>query len=191
MIEPEFYPLIYKSLLETKVPLNEIVMGELGNQCLSDGGIGKRYFLKAVRIKEHVSFDLNGLDGALPLDLGKKISGYDAYFDIVTDFGTSEHVYSQYWVFRNVYEFLKIGGIALHTLPLVGYWPKHGYYSYNEDFFINLSFHYGYELLCNDVVFIEYNGTKGMACAILRKKSFNNLISETTFYSMKGLIKEE
>lgn len=190
MIEPQFKYLIRKALEDTRLPISGIVMGELGNQYISSGGISKFYFLNDVGIRQHISFDLNGLDGSLPLDISKKIPGYDSYFDIVTDFGTSEHVSDQYWVFRNVYEFLKIGGIALYTLPQLSYWPKHGYYSYTPDFFESLSENYGYDILYNDVVFVEHGGHRGLSCAILRKLSFNNLIDENSFYEMKGLYKE-
>jgi SAM-dependent methyltransferase len=191
MITYQILPIIKRAIAATEISPDKIIMGELGNQYMDTGGTGKKYFKGFYEVREHISFDLNGLDGALPLDLGQRILGYDKHFDIVTDFGTSEHVYDQYWAFKNVYEFLKFGGIALHALPLKPYWPKHGNYSYDADFFFDLAQNFGYEIIFNGTIFIQHNGSKGLATAILKKKSNFHWEEGLDFYDFKGLYKEE
>lgn len=85
---------------------------------------------------EHVSIDTNGLDGALALDLSKPIYGVEPA-DIVTNFGTSEHVgiEGQDQCFANIRDLCKPGGVMLHAIPLVGYWPGHSDVDYDGDFF--------------------------------------------------------
>jgi hypothetical protein len=50
-------------------------------------------------------------------------------FDLVTNFGTSEHIFDQYRIFMAVHEFTKTGGLIYHDVPMGGYF-YHGYFSY-------------------------------------------------------------
>jgi len=85
-------------------------MCELGNQTLRNDVIedstpktGKDYFIK--KGFDHISLDIDGLDGALPIDLTKPIMKDSRYkvlinsFDILTNSGTSEHVLNQFECF--------------------------------------------------------------------------------------------
>lgn len=73
---------------------------------------------------EHVSVDLNGQGGALALDLQEPLNL--GQFDIVTNFGTTEHVENQEPVWRNIHEALKSGGVFISTTPHPYDWPNHG-----------------------------------------------------------------
>ena len=91
----------------------------------------------------HVSIDTNGKDGALPYDLSIDLSTYNKLiqaFDMGTDFGTIEHISDQYWAWKNMYNFLKTDGIAMHVLPMVGSWKGHPscYWRYTKEFFNEL-----------------------------------------------------
>lgn len=85
---------------------------------------------------EHVSIDLNGADGALQLDLSKPIEGIEPA-DIVTNFGTSEHIPTngQEQCFQNIFRLCKVGGIMLHALPPVGHWKSHSDVWYDPTIF--------------------------------------------------------
>jgi hypothetical protein len=50
-------------------------------------------------------------------------------FDLVTNFGTTEHVIHQYRAMKTVHDLTKVGGIIYHDLPMSGY-HCHGYFSY-------------------------------------------------------------
>ena len=69
-----------------------------------------------------VSIDINPEYHALPLDLSKNISTKERpeQGDVLTDFGTLEHVKSLYWGLKNSFNLLKIGGNAMHVNPLSG-----------------------------------------------------------------------
>lgn len=82
------------------------------------------------------TLDLHG-DGVEIFDLSI-ISGQKNCADVLTNYGTSEHVeleVGQYNCWVNIHNFLKIGGIALHVLPLPGEWPNHCRYYYDLNFF--------------------------------------------------------
>jgi len=104
-------------------------MLELGNQrireCLLGYELPAKQLFTALGV-DHVSVDLNGLDGALPLDIGEPFPDDLGVFDIVTNFGCIEHVKNQYQAWRNVHDACGVGRTMIHSLPRVGSWPKHG-----------------------------------------------------------------
>jgi hypothetical protein len=67
-------------------------------------------------------------------------------FDLVTNFGTSEHVIDQYRVFASVHALAKPQGIIYHDLPMGGYF-YHGYFSYTPLFFNHLAITNDYEIV--------------------------------------------
>jgi len=67
-------------------------------------------------------------------------------FDLVTNFGTSEHIIDQYRTFMTVHEFTKSGGLIYHDLPMGGYF-YHGYFSYTPLFFNHLALANRYDVL--------------------------------------------
>lgn len=136
-------------------------MLEFGNQCFHDNSVpektGKEYFRNKGCV-EHVSLDLNGLDGAVKVDLSKPIrnDSWHSYFDIVTNFGTTEHVEpfkAQYVCFSSIHNCLKVGGIAMHILPDINELKKNGFLKghcfnyYSFDFFKMLTENNNYKLI--------------------------------------------
>jgi hypothetical protein len=76
---------------------------------------------------------------ALTLDLGKpfaKGSNLCEYFDVITNFGTSEHVDNQTVLFDNAYSMLKTKGIMINFVPMIGI--HHGIFQYTKEFFSSL-----------------------------------------------------
>ena len=94
-----------------------------------------------------VSIDLNGKDGALPLDLQEPLPESIGVFDIIINAGTSEHVKEHEKCFENVDNICRPGGLMFHIVPLVGSWPKHGLHHYSESFFEDLAKKYHYSVL--------------------------------------------
>ena len=82
-------------------------------------------------------FDLN--DQKLPLH-------YCEHFDIVLNFGTTEHIVNQLNSFRVMHNAAKVGGIIFHQLPSVG-WINHGYFCYHKLFFSDLASANNYEIV--------------------------------------------
>lgn len=73
-------------------------------------------------------------------------SHYQEHFDIVLNFGTTEHIINQLNSFRVMHDALKVGGIFFHQLPSVG-WMDHGYFCYHDFFFTDLANANGYEIV--------------------------------------------
>lgn len=67
-------------------------------------------------------------------------------FDLVTNFGTTEHVINQYQSLRTMHELARPGGLIYHDLPFAGY-HNHGYFSYNPLLFHHLAIANGYEVI--------------------------------------------
>jgi hypothetical protein len=80
--------------------------------------------------KRHVSIDLSGEHGSLQLDLTKPIDPeiLGGRFDVVTNFGTSEHVHDQFECWKNILNLCKENGIICCSIPVPGYWDQHGTY---------------------------------------------------------------
>ncbi|MET4426405.1 hypothetical protein [Bradyrhizobium sp. RT3a] len=67
-------------------------------------------------------------------------------YNVVFNFGTTEHIVNQWNCFELIHEALKVGGVAYHQLPASGY-LDHGYFCYTPLFFKELAQANGYEIL--------------------------------------------
>lgn len=67
-------------------------------------------------------------------------------FDVVLNFGTTEHIFNQWNSFAIIHEAMKIDGILYCVLPASGY-LDHGYYCYTPIFFKDLASANGYEII--------------------------------------------
>lgn len=121
---------------------------ELGDQ-LMDAGEKDRYkrsdefYSGKVNI---TSIDWHGNNRALKLDLSKPIKEkFQA--DILSDFGTIEHVEDLYNALLNAHNFTKDGGIMIHVNPKTGTYPGHGCHWFTQEFWTELASACGYELL--------------------------------------------
>jgi SAM-dependent methyltransferase len=84
------------------------------------------------------AIDLHGVDErAHKLDLNEPVPLKDQY-DIVCNFGTAEHIFNVYQVFKTIHERTKPGGLMLHGLPFQG-WVDHGFFTFQPTFFFDLA----------------------------------------------------
>ena len=67
-------------------------------------------------------------------------------FDLVLNYGTTEHLLNQYNAFRFMHEATKVGGYIVHSLPCVGY-SNHGYLTYTPRCFFDLAGFNKYEVV--------------------------------------------
>ncbi len=132
-------------------------MVELGNQLIGGHKRAKRLkslipttkiFFECLGF-DHTSIDINGKDGALPIDLTKPITDESliGQFDIVTNVGTSEHVLDQEVCFENIDKLCKDGGIIINISPYGEDWEDHAPFWYDESHFIALALKYRYSYL--------------------------------------------
>ena len=68
-----------------------------------------------------------------------------ATFDLVVNFGTTEHLMNQYNAFKVMHEAAKPGAYMFHQVPSTGY-INHGYFCYNALMFKELAQANGYEI---------------------------------------------
>ena len=100
---------------------------ELGDQWMS--GLKKpmlaHNWYKNLGCGRYVSIDGNG-KATLTADLNRPLEPLGP-FDLVTDFGTSEHIFDQAQVWRTLHALMKVGGYLVIDRPMQGY-DGHCYY---------------------------------------------------------------
>lgn len=147
--------LLLRALTALEMPLPGIKMAEFGNQRVKfEPESGARRLQAAKPFFEffgvrHVSFDTNGRSGALAWDLAQPIDPVQlrqrcgiglGEFDLVTNFGTSEHVETnQQQVFWNADALCRTGGLMVHAVPRLDSCRKHGVWKYSAEWFRELA----------------------------------------------------
>ena len=112
--------------------LNEAFAGELFEKA------GMRYeSLDIADGYRTTILDLN--TAALPAELQRR-------FDLVLNFGTTEHILNQMNCFRVIHDATSVGGYIYHSLPAVGY-VNHGYVTYTGRCFFDVASFNRYELV--------------------------------------------
>jgi hypothetical protein len=89
------------------------------------------------------SIDIN--NSTIVADLNCEIPCIDREYDIVTNLGTSEHIFNQFNVFSFMHRVVKIDGYMIHCIPIKH--DKHGFYLYDLNFLISLSYDNEYKLV--------------------------------------------
>lgn len=107
-------------------------------------------------------YSIFGAKSYKSLDLFNELADYDydlnhyipifQKFDIVTNFGTSEHCFEVGKVFKSAYRLLKPGGVMLSVLPAYGD-IDHGFFNIHPIFYRTLATQSGFELL--DLQYID------------------------------------
>jgi SAM-dependent methyltransferase len=97
---------------------------------------------------DYAAIDIDGSPGSIPLDLNYDRAPLHARqkFDLVTNFGTTEHVANQLNAFKLIHDLTKPGGVMMHHLPAQGM-LNHGFVNYNLKFFWMLARSNGYSFL--------------------------------------------
>lgn len=172
LIKNKVCPLIH--YIETIIPIQVInlikpfdfhTIYELGNK-KTDSRPYSIYY-KAIG-KEYTSIDLNGLDGALKLDLCDNINLPSR--DVVFNIGTSEHVIDQKQVFLNIHNLSHHR--MIHWVPFESKHKNHGMYGYNEEFFVKLANLNKYKI---EKLYIEKSFKNWtLVCCSLKKQNKNS-----------------
>lgn len=120
---------------------------ELGDQGMC--GYGRKDYLAKDWYKElgcgrYESIDGNGR-GTITADLNQHFYTVE-FFDLVTDFGTGEHVFDQAEVWRTIHKLTKPGGFIVVDRPSLGY-EKHCFYSTNPCLYAAIAVANGYKVL--------------------------------------------
>lgn len=117
---------------------------------LESNALPSREFWKWLNFN-YAAIDIDESPDSIPLDLN-----YDSIpeesrgkYDLVTNFGTTEHVANQLNAFKVIHELTAVGGVMMHNLPAQGM-MNHGIVNYNPKFFWMLSRSNGYKWLYSD-----------------------------------------
>lgn len=165
----------------SKIDKDSITMIELGNQHIDHKhrGIGTpaKPFYESKGIK-HISVDINGKDGAVPLDLSKEIPmRRGGGCDVLTNHGTTEHIHNQDIVFKNIHNMCAEGAYMIHQVPIPGTWRGHCIFYYDLEFFDKLASMNGYEVienrLLNEGMYVD---NRAMIWCVLRKLNDSDFV---------------
>jgi hypothetical protein len=178
----------HETLETLNIQYSGLQICELGNQRFAldipiSSPVAKKYYEK--QGAKHTSLDLNGKDGALKLDLDYPIpADMVEKFDLLTNYGTLEHVNNQYQSFKNMHDLTKIGGCMIHALPLVNNWPNHCRYHYPETFSTALAQANEYKVLSAKVrsnFYDKRDGEDKNLILVSFIKTKHDFMSETEF----------
>ncbi len=128
----------------------------LGAEAASIGEKAPEYYA-ALGFKRYSSIDINGQLNSLPFDLNSCIE--DRYqftdrFELVTNNGTTEHLFNQQVVFDNIHRMTSQRGLMLHAVPFLNY-VNHCFFNYSPTFFYNLATANNYSLLALGIGVME------------------------------------
>lgn len=102
-----------------------------------------RDWYKRLGCGRYESIDGNGR-GTLCFDLNRRLPDIGV-FDLVTDFGTGEHIFDQAQVWRTMHQLAKAGGYIVFDRPCQGY-DGHCFYNTQESLFWDIAAANGYEV---------------------------------------------
>jgi len=97
---------------------------------------------------DYTSFDIAAGYNTKILDLNRSHlpEQYRSAFDLVLNFGTTEHVMNQLNSFEIIHDATRVGGCMAHQLPVAGH-TDHGYFLYTGRLFFDLAGYNGYEIV--------------------------------------------
>ena len=99
--------------------------------------VAKLFYRAIFDYEEYKALDLQGTKQSINFDLNNEYKDVKRY-DVVTNIGTSEHVFNQLAVFKTIHNLVTTEGIIIHQLPGQGYYD-HGFYNYQPTFFFDLA----------------------------------------------------
>lgn len=118
--------------------------------------LSTKYLYDSIGSKSYDCIDINQMHNSLNFDLNYNLKdkyNFSNTYDIVTNFGTSEHIFNQYSCFENLHNLCNLDGLMIIGLPIQGY-ENHCFFNYHPTFFKHLADANKYEIL-----YINYETT--------------------------------
>lgn len=144
-----FHPMMALAVRHARLLLpQKASVCEFGNQRnTAEPGISVKEWYLDLGFWKYVALDMNTEKDAEIIDLNRPVreQGLKSEFEMVTNNGTSEHIWNQHQVFENAHELCAVGGVMLHCLPF-GPWTNHGFFNYNPVVFRDLAAANQYEV---------------------------------------------
>lgn len=129
---------------------------------------------------DYMCIDLNGENDAKVWNLDEPVKT-SRKFDLVTDYGTSEHLHDIYMGFWNINKLTKVGGLMVHENPKRGNWPKHGNHYRTRNFYTDLENVAGYKILHLDEHPACWNMVDGWIIRCVMQKTKEGFIERDQF----------
>jgi hypothetical protein len=148
------------------------------DMAISNVELPKRYGV------EMECWDILGCQNAKVVDLREPINeSYYNAFDVITDFGTTEHIDGRYYEARkNIHDACKVGGLMIHETPLTGHWIGHGHNYLTTTFYEQLAESMNYTILDLCIEYAMGNTNDGgLVCCVLRKNEDNKFVTKKKF----------
>jgi hypothetical protein len=162
----------------------EMKILELGDQ-LMDIGEETQFqrsdeFYKSIGLNI-ATVDIHGKNRAIAIDLSKE-SNAVFNVDLLTDFGTVEHVFNLYNALLNCHNWTKESGLMIHANPKTGTYKGHGVSFFTMEFWEQLALACNYHLLevGEKSPYSEENPDKEVI-AVLRKLNSDPFIAKEVF----------
>lgn len=211
---------LLQTVIENKKPLTVLELGAQNNYSTEE--TAKPPFMSEWYKQQGIEYnciDLAGDNKAFTIDLSKQLtvdSKKETFFcayDLVTDFGTSEHVVqmNEYEVasfhegyinsiypkgaikdikqgyfncWVNKHNLLKKEGIMISVNPLTGHWKGHGFSYLGEEFYKQLALISGYEVIVSGVNCAMGNCIDGKNVYAVLKKTSSAFPNFDNFYTL-------
>lgn len=104
----------------------------------------RAFYRHLLGVNYYETIDLHGTKAARRINLNRPFDP-ERQFDVVLNFGTTEHVFNQFEAFNTIHKLCAVGGFMVHGLPLSG-GREHGFFNYHTTTFFDLCAANGYAL---------------------------------------------
>lgn len=130
----------------------------------------QKYFYSLWGIEEYYALDLNDDRADYRFDLNQRY--HPKTFDVVTNFGTAEHIFNIGMFFENLHHLLSKNGIALNITPAFAD-INHGFYNIHPNVYSQLIRTNGY--MQHSLVYLDnYHGKNAFLAKTLESYDFEN-----------------
>jgi len=121
---------------------------------------GQKTFYSSLGIVEYKSFDYYDSASDYPVDFNYVVNMRER-FDIITNFGTSEHIANIGATFFSMHNLLNIGGLLVFILPSMGD-INHGFFNIHPIFFKAFADWNKYEIV--DYLYVDHALKRALMC---------------------------
>jgi hypothetical protein len=132
-------------------------------------------------IQDYTSMDINGDFGSIPLDLNYELTDKSLFdkFDIVTDFGSCEHVFNVGECYKTIHKMTKVNGLIIIYQSV---FKGNGYFLFDRSFMEGIAAANNYKIITSS--YVVSTGTKTSAGS---DKYFHIPMSEDLIRSLKDI----
>ena len=136
--------------------------------------------------KEYSSLDLNGLHGAIKHDLNKPLLDKKLFnkYDLVTDFGSCEHVFNVSEAYRTLHNLTKNKGIIIIDQVVFG---GNGYFTFDKSFLEGIAAANDYTVINGSYIIVLKDKTKDGSDLQYHIPLSKNLLNTIDFSKIKSI----